>query len=114
MFYFNTAFSLSMIESSATLRIFHVSACMAKTLLKAGLTCNVANPNHANTLCAVSALLGIDVSTNATGSRVTLESGDSMLVAQVVFPQSIPRETTEYTQEMLDKGKFTFQLVRVL
>lgn len=110
--FFNTAFSLSMIAPPCDLQVEELSDVEARAFLAGQGVANVANPNHANTLSALSQKLGNDVR-DAKGGRVALASGDAMLVGQVVFPSDVPRETTEYTDEQLAKGKFSFLLVTV-
>lgn len=110
--YFNTAFSLSMVKSPCDLHVDELSEAEATEWLGQSDVNNVANPNHANTLAAVSQRLDVDVR-GAAGGRVLLSSGDQILVAQVSFPPSVPRETTEYTDEQLDLGRFSFVLVNV-
>jgi hypothetical protein len=112
--YFNTAFSLSMMEEHFLIEGVSTTDSEARKFLKNAGVVNVANPNHANTLAAVSQKLGVDVLTDATGGRVNLTAGDEMLVAQVVFPLDVPRDTTEYTNEQLAQGKFSFVIVYVV
>lgn len=71
---------------------------------------NVANPNHANSLDAISRKLGVDVR-NAKGGRVRLDEGDSCLVAEIT---GIPRETREFTDAEIAAAKFIFRIVRVM
>lgn len=110
--FFNTAFSLSMVTYPCTMQVVELSKTEATVWLGQSGVKNVANPGHANTLAAVSQRLGVDVRSSA-GGRVSLASGDQCLVAQVSFPPSVPRETTEYTDEQLALGKFSFLLVTV-
>lgn len=112
--FFNTAYSLSMHSTfPVQLDMVELSAEDAAKWLAEGNVNNVANPTHANTLDAVSKKLNVDVKSTAKGGRVILTSGDHMLVAQVTFPPSVPRETKEYTDEQVALGKFTFVLVTV-
>lgn len=71
---------------------------------------NVANPSHSNSLQAITQKIGVDVR-NAKGGRISLESGDECLVAQI---GGIPRETREFTDEEIEAATFTFRLVRVM
>ncbi|MBI2595425.1 hypothetical protein HYW46_01675 [Candidatus Daviesbacteria bacterium] len=112
MRFFNTAFSLSMVVPPFSLKGGELTAEQVGQWLREGDVQNVANPSHANTLAAVSQRLGVDVR-NAAGGRVVLNPGDQVLVAQVTFPPSVPRETTEYSDEQLALGKFSFVLVEI-
>lgn len=109
--YFNTAFSLSMVPFPFHADGEQLTAEKAAEFL-AGNVANVANPSHANTLDAVTKKLGVDVR-NAKGGRVKLMKGDQILVAQVTFPPSVPRETKEYTDEQVAQGVFEFDLVTI-
>lgn len=110
--YFNTAFSLSMVSAPFALSGTELNPETAAKWLQEDDVSNVANPSHENTLSALTQKLGVDV-TNAAGGRVTLNSGDQVLVAQVSFPPSVPRETTEYSDEQLALGRFSFVLVEI-
>ena len=115
MLYFNTAFSLSMLTESATLTVQkNVDTETARDFLRAGNTRNVANPNHANTLDALTRILGIDVVAGASGARVTLQPGDQVLVATFTPSRDTPRETREYTDAQVASATFSFDLVTVL
>lgn len=111
MRYFNTAFSLSMVTAPADLHVEQVAEAEAAAWL-GGEVKNVANPGHANTLAALSQRLGVDVR-GAMGGRVVLSASDEILVGQVIFPPDVPRETTEYSDEQLAKGRFSFVLVTI-
>ena len=110
--FFNTAFSLSMVSAPFALTGKELTPEEAAQWLRESDVNNVANPSHANTLAAVSQRLSVDVR-NAAGGRVVLTSGDQLLVAQVSFPPTVPRETTEYTDEQLALGRFSFVLVEI-
>ncbi len=112
MKFFNTAFSLSMVKAPFALSGTELDPKTAAKWLRSGDVNNVANPTHANTLSAVSQRLDVDVR-SAAGGRVELKSGDQLLVAQVSFPPTVPRETTEYSDEQLALGKFSFVLVEI-
>ncbi len=71
---------------------------------------NAANPMHSNSLQAISQKLNFDVR-DAKGGRVSLESGDQCLVAQI---SGIPRETREFSDEEISSAVFIFRLVTVL
>lgn len=110
--FFNTAFSLSMVTPPCTMQVVEITETEAAAFVAAEGVANVANPQHANTLQALSKRLGVDVS-GAQGGRVALEPGDEVVVGQVSFPPSVPRETREYTDEQVASGKFSFLKVTV-
>lgn len=110
--YFNTAYSLSMHKFPFQTNGVELSAAEAAAWLQDGDVSNVANPNHANTLAALTQKLGLSVM-DAKGGRVVLEPGDQLLVGQVSFPADVPRETMEYSDEQLAKGRFSFGLISV-
>ena len=109
---FNTAFSLSMVVPPFVMVGVELTPAEAAEWLMQNDVENVANPTHSNTLDAVSKKVGIDVRV-ANGGRVVLGKSDECLVAQVVFPPSVPRETKEYTDEQVALGTFSFILVTV-
>lgn len=110
--YFNTAFSLSMVAAPFQISGRELTEAEAAEWLRQPDVQNIANPSHANTLAAVSQKLEVDVR-GASGGRVTLSPSDQLLVAQVSFPPTVPRETVEYTDEQLALGRFSFVLVTV-
>ncbi len=105
--YFNTTLGLSMLPDG-DVSVKTLSEAKTKEFLSREVE-NIANPNHANTLDAVSRRLGIDVR-GAKGGRVTLASTDFCLVAEI---GNVPRETREFTDEEIDKAIFKFRLVEV-
>lgn len=109
---FNTAFSLSMVVPPFGMEGIELTPAEAAEWLRQEGVVNAANPTHANTLDAVSKKVGVDMRA-AKGGRVVLGKGDGCLVAQVVFPPSVPRETKEYTDEQVALGTFSFILVIV-
>ena len=103
--YFNTAFSLSMVVPPFSMSGSELTPAEAAKWLNQEIQ-NVANPNHANTLDAVSKKLGADVR-DAKGGRVVLNSGDECLVAQVSFPrnQGVHRRASSSRQILLRSGQ---------
>ncbi len=110
--YFNTAFSLSMVTPPVRLDVQPMTEEIAAAELATEDVANVANPGHANTLAALSQRTGVNLR-DAKGGRITLKPGDVVIVGQVRFPSSVPRETTEYTDEQLALGTFSFMKVTV-
>ena len=105
--YFNTTLGISMLPDGDLSVETVTEEAAAQYLL--GEIENVANPQHSNSLQAITQKLGVDVR-NAKGGRVFLASGDSCLVAEI---GGIPRETREFSDEEIAAAKFTFRLVIV-
>ncbi len=65
------------------------------------------NPSHEATIRAMRARFALDVAIPATPPRVSLGSGDSVIVMGV---RGLPRLTDrhEYTEEEVDKATFVF------
>lgn len=110
--YFNTAFSLAMVTPPTRLEVEPMTEDQARDVLSQSNVKNVANPGHANTLAALSQKLDTDLR-DAKGGRIALEEGDVVIVGQVRFPPSVPRETTEYSDEQLALGTFEFLKVTI-
>jgi len=106
--YFNTAFAIGMVPDG-TITVRTVGDEETAEYLRAGVVENVANPAHANTLDAVSRRLGVDVRA-AKGGRVSLQSGDEVLVAEI---GNVPRETREFTDAEIAAATFRFRLIKV-
>ena len=105
--YFNTTLGLSMLPDGS----FSAETLSSEQAAEwfEGEFENVANPNHANSLDAISRHLEVDVRA-AKGGRVSLQSGDECLVAQI---SGVPRETREFTDEEIADASFSFRLVKV-
>lgn len=109
MKYFNTTFGLSM-ALDGLLSVKTINEKNAADFLRQEGLANVANPTHGNSLQAISQKLGVDVRA-AQGGRVTLQSGDEVLVAEI---GGIPRETREFSDSEIAAATFRFRLVRVV
>lgn len=105
--YFNTALGLSMLPDGE-FSVQTITPEAAAAWLLEGHQ-NVANPNHSNSLQAITQKIDVDMR-DAKGGRITLEPGDQCLVAQI---GGIPRETREFTDEEIAAATFTFRLVTV-
>ena len=105
--YFNTTLGLSMLPDGVV-EVTTVSEAAAAAFLQEGCE-NVANPDHSNSLQAITQKLGVDVR-EAKGGRVFLQSGDACLVAEI---GGIPRETREFTDVEIGAARFKFRLVEV-
>jgi len=107
MRFFNTTLGLSMLPDG-DMSVTTITNEKAAEFLREGCQ-NVANPNHSNSLQAITQAIGVDVR-NAQGGRVKLNQGDICLVAEI---SGIPRETREFTDEEIKAAKFNFRLVEV-
>jgi hypothetical protein len=105
--YFNTTLGLSMLPDG-DFAVETLSESRAAEFLNGGVE-NVANPQHANSLQAITQKLGVDVR-ESKGGRVFLKSGDECLVAEI---GNIPRETREFSDEEISAATFKFRLVVV-
>jgi len=113
MLYFNTAFAASMVpDGDVQFFTFDVKGIrfLIEGAMERGEFANVANPTHANTLRALSSVLGIDLN-KARGGRVFLKEEDVCIVAQI---SGLPRETREFTDEEVAAATFTFRVVRMV
>lgn len=108
MFFFNTTLGLSML-ADGSFEVETISTQEAVAFLTENAVENAANPDHSNSLQALTQITGVDV-TAAQGGRISLETGDICLVAQI---SGIPRETREFTDEEIAAARFTFRLVKV-
>lgn len=108
MRFFNTTLGISML-ADGTFSVLTLTKEQACEWLEEGYD-NVANPQHSNSLQALTQILGRDVK-DAKGGRISLSSGDQCLVAQI---SGIPRETREFTDEEIGAARFDFRLVKVL
>lgn len=112
MKYFNTTFSGAMLPTGVGLApVQELSSEKAAAFWSGGDVANVANPTHANTLAAVSQVLGVDATANASGRKVSLQPGDECLVAELENGHKLPRETRQFTDEELAlAGPIRFRL----
>jgi len=107
--FFNTTLGISMLPDGQ-FKLKTLTIKEVKNWLQNNNFQNVANPNHANSLDAISRKISVDVR-NAEGRRVSLSVGDECLVAQI---SGIPRETREFTDKEIKAATFTFRLVKIL
>jgi hypothetical protein len=106
--FFNTALGLSMLrDGDVNIRTFALEEAIE--WFDSNFT-NAANPNHSNSLQALTQKTGVNL-TEAEGGRILLESGDECLVAQI---SNIPRETREFTDEEIAAATFIFRLITVI
>lgn len=107
MNFFNTTLGLSMLVDG-NFSVKTISETEAANWLRKEHK-NVANPNHSNSLQAITQKTGVDVR-EAEGGRVSLSHGDECLVAQIT---GIPRETREFSDDEIAAATFTFRVVTV-
>lgn len=76
------------------------------------LTTSAVNPSHAATLAALEARFGLRVPVPETPPKVSLQSGDNLIVASV---RGLPRLTDrhEYTAAEIESATFTFSIWHV-
>jgi len=109
--YFNTAFAESMVPDG-DVRFATLSSKEASAWLQEAAFENVANPDHANTLDALSRKTAVELR-EGTGARVTLGKGDQVLVGGIRIPD-LGRVTREYTDVEVASAIFRFRLVIIL
>lgn len=83
-----------------------------KAMAEAGLLTPCLNPSHQATISAMHNRFGIQVAIPETPPRVSVESGDSVIVMGV---RGLPRLTDrhEYTEEEIAAATFTFSAYTV-
>ena len=115
MKYFNTVFSGAMLPTGIGIGpVKELSILEVTKWIREGEVMNIANPTHANTLAAVSQVVGVDLTSGATGRKVTLQAGDSCLVAEFENSAKLPRETRQFTDaEIAAAGPLRFRLYPV-
>lgn len=90
-----------------------LSADQVRDLLAAGGVEFCLNPSHQATVEAARVRYGLDIEVPHQPSRVSLASGDSVVVMQV---RGLPRLTDrhEYTREEIDSASFSFVEIETL
>lgn len=104
--YFGFALADSMFAGNCQISRRTLSVEEVKTIVAQGVE-SCCNPSHSATIAAMRERFGIDVSIPETPPRVTLGSGDSVIVMGV---RGLPRLTDrhEYTAEEVAKATFSF------
>lgn len=113
MWYFGFAFSAAMLpEGDVTVSKSDVSVETVKALLVGGNVVSCLNPSHTATIEAAKARFGLEVSIPDNPPRVSLKSGDTIVLMQV---RGLPRLTDrhEYTEEEVSKASFSFMTISV-
>ena len=104
--YFGFALADSMFRGSCTIDRRSISVEEVKERIAQGVE-SCCNPSHKATIDAMTARYGIEVSIPEAPPRVSLGSGDSVVVMGV---RGLPRLTDrhEYTEEEIAKASFLF------
>jgi hypothetical protein len=69
---------------------------------------SAANPSHASTFDALNRRFDIDLPVPERAPKVTLQSGDSIMVFQANLPRLV--EGDRHTQDTVDNATFNFSL----
>ena len=114
MWYFGFAFSAAMLPAgTVSIRKDDVEVETVKALLVGGNVVSCLNPSHTATIEAAKARFGLEVSIPEKPPRVSLISGDTLVLMQV---RGLPRLTDrhEYTEEEVSQASFSFMTISVL
>ena len=111
--YFGFALADSMFSGTCTIERRVLTVDEVRDLAKAGTLVPCLNPSHAATIDAMRSRFGIDVEIPETPPRVSVGSGDSVIVMGV---RGLPRLTDrhEYTEEEIASATFNFSLYSVV
>ena len=109
--YFGFALADSMFSSDCVIKRIALDIEEVHGLVKAGVI-PCLNPSHVATIAAMQQRYGLAVAIPETPPKVSLGSGDSIIVMGV---RGLPRLTDrhEYTQEEIDGASFSFTLYTV-
>lgn len=109
--YFGFAMADSMFNGECEIRRMQLSVEEVKVLVADGVQ-SCLNPSHVPTIKAMQARYGLDVPVPEKAPRVSLGSGDSLLVMGV---RGLPRleGRHEYTEEEINNATFSFALYLV-
>ena len=109
--YFGFALADSMFAGNCDIRRTVLTTEEVKAMEKEFTPC--LNPSHGATIGAMRARFGIDVAIPETPPKVSLETGDSIVVMGV---RGLPRLTDrhEYTEEEIAAATFSFSEYTVL
>lgn len=104
--FFGFALADSMFNGDVDIRRQSLTVDAVKAKIAAGVA-SCCNPSHSATIAAMRSRFGIDVEIPQTPPRVSLNSGDSVIVMGV---RGLPRLTDrhEYTDEEVGKAAFVF------
>ena len=111
--FFGFALADSMFNGNCTIKRRTLSVDEVKVMAEAGELIPCLNPSHQATINAMRLRFGIEVEIPETPPRVSVESGDSVIVMGV---RGLPRLTDrhEYTDEEIASATFTFSVYTVV
>ena len=111
--FFGFALADSMFSGTCTIERRELTIDEVRALAEAGNLTPCLNPSHKATIDAMHSRFGIEVKIPETPPRVSLASGDSVIVMGV---RGLPRLTDrhEYTEEEIAAATFNFSEYRVL
>lgn len=109
--FFGFALADGMFNGDATISRKVLSVDEVKALIEVGVE-SCLNPSHSATISAMRERFGMDVAIPETPPRVSLNSGDSVIVMGV---RGLPRLTDrhEYTPEEIADATFAFSIYTV-
>ena len=112
MTYFGFALADSMFSGACTIRREVIDVDTVRELAAAGALTPCLNPSHKATIDAMQSRFGIEVEIPETPPRVSVGSGDSVIVMGV---RGLPRLTDrhEYTEEEIASAVFGFTMYTV-
>jgi hypothetical protein len=111
MIWFDFAIADSMFPSSCAIQKLALNTEEAKAYIASAKPC--LNPSHQATINALTSRFGLDVEIPSVPPKVTLETGDAIVVMGV---RGLPRLTDrhEYTAEEIAGASFEFALYEVV
>lgn len=111
--YFGFALADSMFSGDCDIKRTSLQPEDVREMAEQGVLTPCLNPSHAATIAAAKERFGISIEIPETPPKVTLESGDSVIVMGV---RGLPRLTDrhEYTEEEIASAKFSFSRYTVL
>lgn len=98
--YIGLAFSAQMLSKKCLIAFDPIAI---ETICVDGLV-SCANPTHKVSLDALNSRYGINVPVAEKAPKVSLETGDAIIVLQIA---GLPRETREFTAEEVAKASFS-------
>lgn len=109
--FFGFALADSMFSGDCVIERRELTVESVKELIASGVE-SCCNPSHAATIAAMRSRFSLDVSIPATPPRVSLRSGDAIIIMGV---RGLPRLTDrhEYTEAEIAAAAFQFSLYRV-
>ena len=108
--YFGFALADSMFTGNCQISRVELGIVSAKVVVRDAVAC--LNPSHAATIAAMRERFGIEIAIPESPPKVSLGSGDAILVMGV---RGLPRLTDrhEYTHAEIESATFSFALYRI-